>query len=83
MSDAPVYFLVFAGVGVLAAVLMAGQVRARGQRALVMSAAFVCFSLANLAVYLAWPMWAVWLIGAGLVVMLLADIVLRALAGKK
>lgn len=83
MSDAPVYFLVLAAVGVLAAVFMAGQARARGRRVIVMAAAFVCFSLANLAVYLDWPSWTIWLIGSVLVVLLLADIVLRALAGKK
>lgn len=82
MSDAPVYFLVFAGAGMLAAVFMAGQVRGRGRRALVMAGAFVCFSTANLAVYLGWPAWTVWLLGAGLVVLLLVDVILRALAGK-
>ena len=83
MPDAPVYFLVFAGVGIVAAIFMAGQVRGRGRRALVMAGAFVCFSLANLAVYLNWPSWTVWIIGAGLVFLLLVDIILRALAGKK
>lgn len=82
MSDAPVYFLVLAAVGVLAAVFMAGQARARGRRAFVMAAAFVCFSIANLAVYLGWPAWAVWIAGGCLAVFLLADIVLRSLAGK-
>lgn len=83
MSDAPVYFLVLAGVGIMAAVFMVGQVRVRGRRMLVMAAAFVCFSLANLAVYLTWPSWTVWSIGAGLVVLLLVDIILRALEVKR
>ena len=83
MPDAPVYFLVFAGVGILAAVVMAGQLVTRGRRAYIMAAAFVCFSLANLAVYLDWPSWAVWLIGALLIVLLIVDIILRALAGKR
>ena len=82
MPGAPIYFLVLAGVGILAAVFMAGQARVRGRRAFVMAAAFVCFSIANLAVYLGWPAWAVWIAGASLAAFLLADIVLRSLAGK-
>jgi len=82
MSDAPVYFLVLAAVGILAAVLMVGQVRARGRRAFVMAAAFVCFSLANLAVYLGWPTWVVWVAGGLLAGFLLGDIALRSMAGK-
>jgi hypothetical protein len=82
MSDAPIYFLVLAAVGILAAVFMAGQVRTRGRRAYVMSAAFVCFSIANVAVYLGWPAWAVWAAGGCLAAFLIADIVLRSMAGK-
>lgn len=83
MPDAPTYFLVFAVVGVLGALAMLSQIRSRGARAIVMSSAFISFAMANFAVYKGWPEWSVWLSGGALIVFLLADIVLKSLAGKK
>lgn len=76
-GPAPPVFLFFAGAGFVGALWMLAMRRTKGPRAYAMAGAFGAFGLLGVGVFLSWAdVWLI-LIGAGMGLLLLTDLVIR------